>query len=120
MSIKTRLAVSNILMILVPVCITVLIALGCLVFIWAAAVHGTGLGFEEKEDFFQASKGFTKIVSEALEGTPQAQKAHLEQLSKVLDESAVSLLILSLIHISPANGSIISLLQLGGFRQQGA
>ncbi len=94
MSIKTRLAVSNILMILVPVCITVLIALGCLVFIWAAAVHGTGLGFEEKEDFFQASKGFTKIVSEALEGTPQAQKAHLEQLSKVLDESAVSLLIL--------------------------
>lgn len=51
-TVKRRLAISNILMILVPVCITVMIAAGCLGIIWYAVAHGTGLGFEDSEDFF--------------------------------------------------------------------
>ena len=70
MTVKKRLAISNILMIFVPVCITIAIAAGCLGIIWYAVAHGTGLGFEDSEDFFQASRGISDLVAESLRAEP--------------------------------------------------
>ena len=91
MTVKRRLAISNILMILVPVCFTVMIAAGCLGIIWYAVAHGTGLGFEDSEDFFQASRGIAELVAESLRTEPKEREPHLKKLSSLLDESAMSL-----------------------------
>ena len=42
MTIKKRLARSNLLMILLPVCITGAMAAGCLGLVWYGVVHGGG------------------------------------------------------------------------------
>lgn len=94
MTIKKRLALSNLFMILVPVCITGAMALVCLGLIWAFVVSGSGLGFADSEDFFRACGGVAAVTGEALEGSADEQRAHLEELSRTLDESAMSLRIL--------------------------
>lgn len=71
MTVKKRLVISNILMILVPVCMTLVIAFGCLGIIWYTVAHGTGLGFEDSEDFFQASRGISELVDESLRTEPE-------------------------------------------------
>jgi len=94
MTIKRRLAISNVLMILVPVGITVLIALGCIGMIWYTVAHSTGLGFEDSEDFFHASQGISEMVVEALKTKPEERTEKLTSLSSLLDQSAMSLTVL--------------------------
>ena len=91
MTIKKRLIISNILMILVPVCITLLIALGCVGGIWYTLSHGTGLGFDDSKDFFQASQSMSPLVEEALKGSTDEQTAKLSALGSLLDRGAMSL-----------------------------
>lgn len=91
MTVKKRLVISNILMILVPVCMTLVIASGCLGIIWYTVAHGTGLGFEDSEDFFQASRGISELVAESLRTEPKEREPHLKELSSLLDDSAMSL-----------------------------
>ncbi len=94
MTIKKRLAVSNVLMILVPIGITVLIALCCLGVIWFTIAHGTGVGFEDSEDFIHASAGISELASNALtEGNKDEQLASLKTLTSFLDRGAMSLIV---------------------------
>ena len=51
MKIHTRLQVSNFLMILVPVGITLATGVLCLALVWLAMAVGGGLGFDDQEDF---------------------------------------------------------------------
>jgi len=91
-TIKRRLVISNILMILVPVVITVLIGLACVGMVWYTVVHGTGFGIEDSEDFYMASQGITKMVESALkESTRGEQIDGLTKLSQILDKNAMSL-----------------------------
>lgn len=91
-TIKKRLVISNILMILVPVAITALIALACVGVIWFSVTHGTGLGFEDSEDFYKASRGIAMLVENTLDDMFHAGRAKgLQGLSRVLDKSAMSL-----------------------------
>lgn len=94
MTIKKRLAVSNVLMLLVPIGITILIGLGCLVLIWYTVAHGTGVGFEDSETFSQASIGISELAEEALE-RPNLQDRldALDLLSSFLDRGAMSLVV---------------------------
>jgi len=62
MTIKKRLALSNVLMILVPVVITMIIALACLGMILSMITHGQGLSFDDNEDFYQAGSGLAARV----------------------------------------------------------
>ncbi|MDD3779574.1 MAG: hypothetical protein PHX26_05890, partial [Proteiniphilum sp.] len=55
-NIKKRLVISNILMITVPVAITALIGALCVGIIWLSIQYGAGLGFEDSEDFYRASR----------------------------------------------------------------
>lgn len=92
MTIKKRLVISNILMILVPVIITALIGLACVGMVWYTVVHGTGLGIEHNKDFYIASQGISKMVESALkESTRGEQIDGLTKLSQILDKNAMSL-----------------------------
>jgi len=94
MTIRKRLAISNALMILVPVAITLLIAAGCVGIIWFQIAHGTGLGFEDSESFYQASTGISDLAAEALK-TPklEEQVESLKTLASFLDRGAMSLVV---------------------------
>ncbi len=94
MTIKKRLAVCNALMILVPVVITVLIAAGCVGIIWLQVVHGTGLGFEDSESFYQASAGISDLAADALRSADRTeQRQALQTLGSALDRGAMSLVV---------------------------
>ena len=63
MTIRKRLFVSNLLMILVPVCIAALIAAGCVGAVWYTVRFGSGLGFDDSEDFYQVSAGIAELTA---------------------------------------------------------
>lgn len=92
MSIKKRLIISNILMILVPVVITAFIGLVCVGIIWVSVRYGTGLGFKDSEDFYKASRAISMIVEKALDkGTRTNLEEDLAGVSGMLDKSAMAL-----------------------------
>lgn len=94
MMIKKRLAISNILMLLAPVIITAVIGLACIGVIWFTIAQGTGVGFEDSEDFSQASTGIAKMVQEALDHTQQSEQlTSLAKLTSFLQRGAMSLVI---------------------------
>lgn len=91
-TIKKRLVISNILMILVPVVITAFIGLVCVGIIWFSVRYGTGLGFEDSEDFYKASRSVSMIVEKSLEeGTRANLTENLAGISGLLDKSAMAL-----------------------------
>lgn len=92
MTVKKRLAISNVLMILVPVVITVFIGLVCIGIIWFSVQYGTGLGFKDSEDFYKASRGISMLVEKSLEeGTHVNLAGNLAEISGILDKSAMTL-----------------------------
>ncbi|MDD4716141.1 MAG: HAMP domain-containing sensor histidine kinase [Oscillospiraceae bacterium] len=94
MTIKKRLVISNILMILVPVVITALIGLACVGMVWYTVAHGTGLGIEHNDDFYLASQGISKMAESALRGATRAEQIDgLTDLSQLLDKNAMSLIV---------------------------
>jgi signal transduction histidine kinase len=71
MTIRKRLFVSNILMVLVPVCCSLLIGSFCIGIVWYVVEHGTGTGFEDSEDFSTASRKLSGRILKNLEsGNP--------------------------------------------------
>ena len=95
MTIKKRLFISNILMILIPVCITAMIACGCVGAVWYTVTHANGASFDDSEDFYQASGGISAAVEEVLLGEPGSIKSRLNALGKLLDRRSVSLTVRS-------------------------
>lgn len=94
MQIKTRLYISNLLMIAVPVFITVMMAFGCGATVWH--IYKTGVvGFEDSEDFYRASKGISELAEKALRSEPEKREKGLTSLSEFLDRGAMSLQIVS-------------------------
>lgn len=94
MTVKKRLAISNVLMIVVPIAITLLIAAGCMGIIWYQIAHGTGLGFEDSEDFYQASTGISGMAADALKSSKDSErKESLNALSSFLDRGSMSLVV---------------------------
>ncbi|MBP3038862.1 HAMP domain-containing histidine kinase [Bacillaceae bacterium Marseille-Q3522] len=96
-TIKKRLVISNLLMILVPVMITAVIGLICVGIIWFSIRYGTGLGFEDSEDFYKASRGVSMIVEKTLEeGSCPNIGENLADISRLLDKSSMALSVDSL------------------------
>lgn len=94
MTIKKRLVISNVLMILVPVLITLVIAAGCVGVIWFQIAHGTGLGFEDSESFYHACTGISDLAAKALKSPKRDDQIEgLKTLSSFLDRGAMSLVV---------------------------
>jgi signal transduction histidine kinase len=91
MTIKKRLALSNVLMILVPVVITMIIALACLGMILSMITHGQGLSFDDNEDFYQAGSGLAASVIQTLKTSPDNRASRLNKLTSMIDEQNMSL-----------------------------
>ena len=90
MTIRKRLYLSNILMIVVPVCIALLIAAGCIGGMWAVVKSHGGLMVDDSEDFYQFSTGIAEMVEEAL-GPDGAEQEQLGELTSLLDRNSVAL-----------------------------
>lgn len=90
MTIRRRLYLSNILMIVVPVCIALLISAGCVAGMWLAVKSGGGVMVDDSEDFYQFSTGVAEMAEQALTADGAEQGA-LNDLTAMLDENAVAL-----------------------------
>ena len=94
MKIHTRLQVSNFLMILVPVGITLATGVLCLALVWLAMAVGGGLGFDDQEDFDEAGAGIVQVAAQALSADDDATRlSRLERLSSLLDDNAMRLVV---------------------------
>lgn len=67
MTIKKRLFVSNILMIVLPAAATLLIGVLCVGFIWIALINGVGLGINDEDDFDLVCAAITEGIENSLE-----------------------------------------------------
>lgn len=67
MTIKKRLLISNILMIVVPVIAAVAAGICCIALLWLMLQNGGGLPLEDSGDFSWASRAVVKLVSRSLE-----------------------------------------------------
>lgn len=94
-TVKKRLFISNILMILVPVGITTLIGLVCVGLIWLTVANGSGLGFEDSEDFYRASEGISAMVEHAMNAVGDEREERLQTLFSLIDQNSMALRIQS-------------------------
>ena len=67
MTVKKRLLISNILMIVVPVIAALATGVCCIALLWLMLQNGGGLPLEDSGDFFWASRTVVKLVSRSLE-----------------------------------------------------
>jgi len=94
MQVKTRLYISNILMIALPVVITIFMAICGGTIVWHVYKSGI-VGFEDSEDFYKASKGISELAEKALRSEPEKQRSGLKNLGEFLDRGSMSLQIVS-------------------------
>lgn len=94
MTIKKRLAVSNIIMIIVPVVITMLIGAASVGAVYFSLHNSNGFGFGSSEDFYDLSQSISAGVEEALEGSNESIKSRLDVVCSALnsDTTAVEIL----------------------------
>ncbi|SEU27891.1 Signal transduction histidine kinase [Lacrimispora sphenoides] len=91
-TIKKRLVISNILMIIGPVVITSFIGIVCAGILWFVVTSGSGLGFNDSEDFYKASRGISMIVEKSLKEEKNANLAEdLAGISRILDKNSIAL-----------------------------
>lgn len=67
MTIKKRLFLSNIMMILIPVIVTVFTGLLCSGLLWLALMNGGSLGMDEREEFDYVSRAIAEALETRLE-----------------------------------------------------
>jgi|GEM_PF-2612677 len=93
MTIKKRLAISNIIMIVVPVIITLIIGCVCIGAVYFTLYHTNGFGFEDSEDFYRLSQSISMAVDEALEGGKDDITDRLDVISKTLNAENTALIV---------------------------
>lgn len=87
MTIKKRLAVSNLIMILVPVCITLLVGLLCLGAVYWSLHTTTGFGFESSKQFYATGQAASAAMHEVFERGSADAKDRLQAIGTVIDPS---------------------------------
>lgn len=94
MTIKKRLAVSNIIMIAVPVIITVIIGVISIGAVYFTLYHSNGFGFDDSENFYKVSQSIAAAADEAIEGSDENALKRLEIISNTLNADHNSLIVL--------------------------
>lgn len=88
-TIEHRLLVSNVLMIVVPVAIAALVALGCLGVIYNTMHAGSGVGLGDEGDFYWTGQAATELVERSLDDG--VDDASLDALASALGKAGLSL-----------------------------
>lgn len=90
MTIKKRLFISNILMIVIPVLAALLAGVCCIALLWLMLQNGGGLPLEDSGDFSWASRAVVKLVSRSLE-----EGKSLDALGETLQANGLRIVVLS-------------------------
>lgn len=86
MTVKKRLAVSNIIMILIPVASTVLAGLICLGGLYITLNNSNGFGFESSGEFYDVSQAVSSKMYEIFEHSSKDTKSRLEAIGNIIDK----------------------------------
>ncbi len=93
MTIKKRLAISNIIMIVVPVMTTLLAGLLCVCAFYLTLNYSNGFGFESNSEFYNVSREISGKMHEVFEDGPEATKTRLDTIGKIIDQDTMQILV---------------------------
>lgn len=80
MTIKKRLFLSNLMMIVVPVVIATVVGLGCMGLVLSVVKSGTNFGIDSDSDFYWASQGAVELAEHYIKDNSPQKKATLEDV----------------------------------------
>ena len=87
MTVKKRLAISNVIMIVIPVLITLFIGLICLGGIYLTLYNSNGFGFENSGEFYNTSQAVSSKMYEVFEHGSEDAKSRLETIGNIIDKN---------------------------------
>ena len=87
MTVKKRLAISNIIMIIIPVVITLFVGLICVGVVYVTLQNTNGFGFESYDEFYNASRTVSDRMYEIFEHGSEASKDRLEFIGNIIDKN---------------------------------
>lgn len=80
MTIKKRLFLSNLMMIVVPVVIVTVVGLGCMGLVLSVVKSGTNFGLDSDSEFYWASQGAVELAEHYIKDNSPQKKATLEDV----------------------------------------
>lgn len=86
MTVKKRLAISNIIMIIIPVVITLMVGLSCVGVIYYTLQNSNGFGFENYDEFYNMSRTVSDRMYEVFEHGSKSSKERLEFIGNIIDK----------------------------------
>ena len=89
MTVKKRLAVSNVIMIIIPVIITLLIGCMCLGAVYFTLRSSNGFGFESSDDFYRTSNAVSGKMYEIFEHGSDDTKSRLSAIGNIIDNKTM-------------------------------
>ena len=90
MTVKKRLTVSNIIMIIAPVCITFLIGLICLLSLYFTMHKSNGLGFSDNNKFYNTVQVLSDSMYEVFE---HGRENRRDIMSTLIDKNSMYMLV---------------------------
>lgn len=93
MTVKKRLAISNIIVIVAPVIITLLIGSICLGAVYLTLNNSNGFGFENSGEFYNTSQAVSGKMYEVFEHGSEDTKSRLEAIGGVIDKNTTFVLV---------------------------
>lgn len=85
MTIKKRITVSNLMMLIIPLCTVLVVAVICAAAIFLTLSHSNGFGFESSEEFYRVSSITSKKMYEIFEHSPTDARTKLSVIGKTID-----------------------------------
>lgn len=86
MTVKKRLTISNIIMIVIPVVITLLVGVICLGGIYITLHNSNGFGFENSGEFYNTSQAVSSKMYEIFEHSGKDTKNRLKAIGNIIDK----------------------------------
>lgn len=86
MTVKKRLAISNIIMIIIPVLITLLVGVICFAAVYITLYNSNGFGFESSGEFYNTSQAVSSKMYEIFEHGSEDTKSRLEAIGNIIDK----------------------------------
>jgi len=93
MTVKKRLTVSNIIMIIAPVCITVLVGFLCLLAVYFTMHSSNGLGFSDQHKFYNTIQVASDAMYEVFEHGRENRRERLDIMSTLIDKNSMYMLV---------------------------